>query len=91
MDNARSVPTQKVNYSNHGVKRNVPFTNRIGSTMNVSFDVIDTKKRAIVSVHKGCGNGSMIVFTPCGKGNNVNDTKCIEQVRQIMASTRHCV
>ena len=39
------------------------------------------------SVHKGCGNGSMIVFTPDGKGKNGNDTKCIEQVKQIMAST----
>ena len=33
--------------------------------MNVNFEVTDTK-RAILSVHKGCGNGSMIVFTPDG-------------------------
>ena len=54
--------------------------------MNVNFEVTDTK-RAILSVHKGCGNGSMIVFTPVGKGNIVNDKNCIEQVKQIMAST----
>ena len=54
--------------------------------MNVNFEVTDTK-RVILSVHKGCGNGSMIVFTPDGKGNIVNDTKCIDQVKQIMAST----
>ena len=53
--------------------------------MNVNFEVTDTK-RVILSVHKGCGNGSMIVFTPYGKGNIVNDTKCID-VKQIMAST----
>ena len=51
-----------------------------------------TRKRAIlsvckVSVHKGCGNGSMIVFTPDRKGKIVNDKNCIEQVKQIMAST----
>ena len=69
-----------------GTKRNVPFTNRTWSTMNVKFEVTDTK-RAILSVHKGCGNGSMIVFTPDGKGKKVNDMNCIEQVKQIMAST----
>ena len=69
----------------YGIKRNVPFTNRTGSTMNVNFEVTDTR-RAILSVHKGCGNGSMIVFTPDGKGNIVNDTKCIEQVKQIMGA-----
>ena len=70
----------------YGIKRNDPFTNRTGSTMKVNFDVTDTK-RAILSVHKGCGNGSMILFTPDGKGKILNDTKCIEQVKQIMAST----
>ena len=54
--------------------------------MNVNFEVTDTK-RAILSVHKGCGKGSMIVFTPDGKGKIVKDTKCIDQVKQIMAST----
>ena len=29
----------------------------------------------------------MMVFTPDGKGKIVNDTKCIEQVKQIMGST----
>ena len=53
--------------------------------MNVNFEVTDTE-RAILSVHKGCGNG-MIVFTPDGKGKNVNDKNCIEQVKHIMAST----
>ena len=51
--------------------------------MNVNFEVTDTK-RVILSVHKGCGNGSMIVFNSRWKGN---DTKCIDQVKQIMAST----
>ena len=49
------------------IKRNGLFTSRIGRTMNVNFEVTDTN-RAILSVHKGCGNGSMIVFIPCGKG-----------------------
>ena len=70
----------------YGIKRNVLFTNRTGSTMNVNFEVTDTE-RAILSVHKACGNGSMIVSTPDGKGQIVNDTKCVEQVKQIMAST----
>ena len=95
---ATSVPTVKVHYSmnlesvfgeslqHYGSKRNVPFTNKTGSTTNVNFEVTDTK-RAILSVHKGCGNRSMIVFTPDGKGKIVNDTKCIDQVKQTMAST----
>ena len=53
----------------YGIKRNVPFTNRSGSSMNVNFEVTFTK-RAILSVHKGCGCGSMIVFTPDGKGKS---------------------
>ena len=79
MDYASSVPTEKVHYSmnlesvlgesvqHYGIKRKVPFTNRTGSTMNVKFEVTDTK-RAILAVHKGCGKGSMIVFTPDGWG-----------------------
>ena len=75
VDYATSVPTEKVHYSmnlesvlgeslqHYGIKRNVLFTNRTGSTMNVNFEVTDTK-RAILSVHKGCGNGSMIMSTP---------------------------
>ena len=98
VDYATSVPTEEVHYSmnlesvlgeslqHYGIKRNVPFTNRTSSTMNVNFEVTDTK-RASLSVHKGCGNRSMIVFTPDGKCKIVNDTKCIEQVKQIMAST----
>ena len=70
----------------YGIKRDVPFTNRTCSTMTVNFEVTDTK-RAILSVHKGCGNSLMIVFTPGGQGKIVNDTKCIQQVKQIMAST----
>ena len=53
--------------------------------MNVNFEVTDAK-RAILSVQKGCGNGSMIVFTPAEKGKSVNDNKCNEQVKQIMES-----
>ena len=65
----------------YGIKRNVPFfTNRSGSSMNVNFEVTDTK-RAILSVHQGCGNGSMIVFTPDGKGKIVNDKSCIDHVK----------
>ena len=104
VDYATSVPTQKVQYSmnlervlggslqHYGIKRNVPFTNRSGSSMNVNFEVTDTK-RPILFVHKGCGNGSMIVFTPDGKGKIVNDKKCIEQVRQHgeRSRIRHCV
>ena len=40
----------------YGIERNVPFTNRSGSSMSVNFEVTDTK-RAILSVHEGCGNG----------------------------------
>ena len=54
--------------------------------MNVNFEVTDTK-RAIMSVHKGCGNGSMIVFTQDVRGKIVNDEKCIEQVQQIMETS----
>ena len=49
-------------------------------------EVIDTN-RAILSVQKGCGNGSMIVFTPDGRGIIVNDKNCVEQVQQIMVTT----
>ena len=99
VDYATSVPTSKVHHSVHlegvlveslqhdGIKRNVPFTNRSGSSMNVNFEVTHTE-RAILSVHKGCGNGSMIVFTTDGKGKIVNNKNCIEQVKQIMASTQ---
>ena len=79
VDYATSVPTEKVHYStnlesvlgeslqHYGIKRNVPFTNRTGSTMDVNFRVTDTK-RAILSVHKGGGKDSMIVFTPDRRG-----------------------
>ena len=52
----------------YGIKSNVPSTNRSGSSMNVNFEVTDTK-RAILSVHRGCGNGSMIMITD-GKNKN---------------------
>ena len=76
--NATSVPTERVQHSmnlesvlgeslqHYGIKRNVPFTNRSGSSMNVNFEVTDMK-RALLFVHKGCGNGSTIVFAPDGK------------------------
>ena len=70
----------------YGIKPNVLLTNRTGSTMNVNFEVTDTK-RAVLSAHEGCGNGSMIVFTPEGRGKIVNDKRCIEQVQQIMETT----
>ena len=44
----------------YGIERNVPFTNRSGSSMSVNFEVTDTR-RAILSVHEGCDNGSVIV------------------------------
>ena len=87
VDYATSVPTEKVHFSmnlesvlgeslqHYGIKRNVRFTNRTGRTS--IFEVTDTK-RAILSVHQGCGNGLMIVFTLDGKGKIMNDTKCIE-------------
>ena len=62
VDYATPVPTKKVQNSmnlesvlgeslqHYGIKRNVPFTNRSGSSMNVNFAVTDTK-RAILSVH----------------------------------------
>ena len=98
VDYATTVPTEKVQYrkklesalgeslQRYGIKRNVPFTNRSGSSMNVIFEVTNTK-RAILSVHRGCGNGSMIVFTPDGRSKIVNSKKCIEQVKEIMEST----
>ena len=51
----------------HGIERNVPVADRTGSTMKVNFEVTDTK-RVILSAHKGCGNGSMMVFTQDGRG-----------------------
>ena len=62
MDCATSVPTEKVQHSmnlesvlgeslhHYGIKRNVHFTNRSGSSMHVNFEVTDTKC-AILSVH----------------------------------------
>ena len=64
VDYATSVPTEKVplqhecgsvlgeSLQHYGIKRNVLFTNRTGSTMDVNFEVTDTT-RAILSVHKG--------------------------------------
>ena len=79
VDYATSVPTEKNNdskkmeillggsFQQYGIKHNVPFTNRTGGTVNVHSEVTDTKS-ASLSVHKGCGNDSMIVFTPDGRG-----------------------
>ena len=56
-DFSTSVPTEKVQYSMNlenvlgeslqhcDIKRNVPFTNRSGSSINVNFDVTDTKRQ----------------------------------------------
>ena len=90
IDYATSVPTAKVHYSmnlesvlgeslqHHGIKRNVPFTNRTGRTMNVNFEVTHTEL-AILPVHEGCGNGSMIVFTPDGRGKIVNKQEVLSR------------
>ena len=98
MEDATYVPTETVHDSmnlesvlgesqqHYGIERNVFVTNRIGSTMHVNFEVTDTK-RAILSVHKGCGIASMIVFTPDGRCKIVSDKSCIEQVQQIMETT----
>ena len=53
--------------------------------MSVNFEVTDTK-RTVLSVHKGCGNG-MIVFTPDGRGNIINDKRCVEHVQPVMRTT----
>ena len=57
VDYATLVPTEKVQYSmnlesvlgeslqHYGIKRNVLFTNRSGSSMNVNFEVTDTRLR----------------------------------------------
>ena len=98
VDYATSVPTEKVNHSvnlesvlgeslqHDGIKRNLTFTNRTGGIVNVNVEVTDTQ-RAILSVHKGCGNGSMIVFTPGGRGKIISDKRCIELVQQVMEKT----
>ena len=62
----------------YGIKRNVLFTNRSGSSMNVNLEVTDTR-RAFLSAYKGCGNGSMIVFTPDGRGKIVNDRSALNK------------
>ena len=52
--------------------------------MNVNFEVTDTKTRNSV-----CADGLrqlIILFTPDGRSKIVNDTKCIEQVKQIMVT-----
>ena len=65
VDYATSVPTEKVNYSmnfgvcwvgeslqHYGVMRNVPFTNRTDTTVNVNFEVTDTKTRNSVCAQR---------------------------------------
>ena len=66
----RLVPTEKVHHGvnlesvlgeslkHDDIKRNGLFTSRIVRTMNVNFEVTDTNC-AILSGHKGCGNGSI--------------------------------
>ena len=69
------------------VKRNVLLANRKGGTMSVNFEVTDTQ-RAILCVHKGCGNDSMILFhSKWKKGTIINDKRCIEHVPQVMETT----
>ena len=64
VDYATSVPTEKVHYTmnlesvlgeslqHYGIKGNVPFTNRSGSTMNVNFEVTDIKTCNFVCAQK---------------------------------------
>ena len=97
VDCATSVSREKVHYSMHlesmlgespqhyGIKRNVPFTNRIGSTMNVNFEATDTESAIFV-----CTQGlrqRLDGRVHSRRGKIVNDKKFIEQVRQIMATT----
>ena len=63
--NLESVLSDSVEHN--GSKRVVLAPHRNGSSVNLNFEVADTK-RAIQSVHKGRGNGSMIVFPSDGKG-----------------------
>ena len=74
-----------VNLYNIMHKRNVPVTNRTGSTMNVNFEVTDTTCNSVCA--SGLRQRLDDRFHSRWKGKIVNDTKCIEQVKQIMAST----
>ena len=79
VDYAMSVPTEKVQYSmnlesvlgeslqHFGIKRNVPFNNRSGSSMNVNFEVTYTK-RAILS-------GAYVLDVDVNDGVYVNDER----------------
>ena len=88
VDYATSVPTEKVHHSmnfesvlgeslqHHGIKRNVPFIHRTGSSMNVNSVCAQRLRQWLDDrVHSRW------------KGKIVNDTKCIDQVKQIMGST----
>ena len=69
VDYATSVTTEKVQYSmnlesvlgeslqHYGMKRIVLFTNRTGSTMNVNFEVTDTKRAIFCLCMKASATG----------------------------------
>ena len=63
----------------YGIKRHVPFHQQ-------NWQQHEPSLRLLTQNGQFC-HGSMIVFTPDGRGRIVNDTKCIEQVKQIIGTT----